>query len=350
MSLTKQRFLWTKFYGAVADKLLDYRDDRRPLIKGIHKIASRLSGLSYLQDRFTDGSTEPLEDICPFTALGTFNRGMTDENRKAIAAEIANMLGVDVPVPESFEGLPVLNNQNSWFFAPAEKRGNGDIDALWKVFAAAGRFVKSDQVEHRAEFAEAYDAATKVRGVAWNLSAGLYWTHPWDFLPLDSLSRQYMTEHLDLRIPTSGGKGPCDAKSYLKLLDDLKARFDEESYPVHSFPELSLEAWYQKHPERPPTPKGDAEPGARAPEPSGVAPDPATLRLYTIDHALADLFLRREENRAPDGAAEAQEKPHPPGAAGDREDLPRSTPRVAAGRRAIRGSYRGRAVSPVLRV
>ena len=90
------------------------------------------------------------------------------------------------------------------------------------MFAAAGQFVKSDQVEHRAEFAEAYDAATKVRGVAWNLSAGLYWAHPWDFLPLDKPSRQYMTEHLDLRIPTSGGKGPCDAKSYLKLLDDLK--------------------------------------------------------------------------------------------------------------------------------
>ena len=296
----KQRFLWTKFYEAVADKLLDYRDDRRPLIEGIHKIASRLSGFSYLQDRFADGSTGPLEDICPFTALGTFNRWLTTENRKAIAAEVANLLGVDVPVPESFEGLPVLNNQNSWFFAPAKKRGNGDIDALWKVFAAAGQFVKSDQVEHRAEFAEAYDAATKVRGVAWNLSAGLYWAHPWDFLPLDKPSRQYMTEHLDLRIPTSGGKGPCDAKSYLKLLDDLKARFEEESYPVHSFPELSLEAWYQKHPESQPTPKGDAEPGAngdvddsRGQENTPVVSPPES---YSVIHILEDgCFLGRDE-------------------------------------------------------
>ena len=296
----KQRFLWTKFYEAVADKLLDYLDDRRPLIEGIHKIASRLTGLSYLQDRFADGSTGPLEDICPFTALGTFNRRMTTENRKAIAAEVANLLGVDVPVPESFEGLPVLNNQNSWFFAPAEKRGNGDIDALWKTFAAAGRFVKSDQVEHRAEFAEAYDAATEVRGVAWNLSAGLYWAHPWDFLPLDSPSRQYMTEHLDLRIPTSGGKGPCDAKRYLKLLDDLKTRFEEASYPVHSFPELSLEAWYHKHPESQPTPKGDAEPGAngdvddsRGREDTPVVSPPES---YSVIHILEDgCFLGRDE-------------------------------------------------------
>ena len=55
---------------------------------------------------------------------------MTVENRKAIAAEIATLLGVDVPVPESFEGLPTLNNQNSSFFAFAKRRETGSYDAL----------------------------------------------------------------------------------------------------------------------------------------------------------------------------------------------------------------------------
>ena len=280
----KQCFLWTEFYEALAEKLLDYRDDRRPLIEGIHKIAGRLPALSYLQDRFSDGRTGPLEDICPFTALGTFNRRTTDENRKAIAAEIANLVGVDVPVPKSFQGLPVLNNQNSWFFSYEEKRKNEDIDLLWDVFAAAGRFVKSDQPESRGQFAAAYDAAMKVRGVAWRLTTGFYWAHPWDFLTLDEPARQYMTKGLDLRLPTGVGKGPCDAESYLKLLDDLKAQFDKESYPVHSFPEFSLEAW--KYSQRVDTPD---RPG---PEPPDVPPEPEP---YTVDHAVADLFLRREE-------------------------------------------------------
>ena len=34
----------------------------------------------------------------------------------------------------------------------------------------------------------AYDDATNVRGVAWNLSTGLYWAHPWDFATLDGPS------------------------------------------------------------------------------------------------------------------------------------------------------------------
>ena len=288
----KQRFIWTKFYEAVADKLLDYWDDRSPLIEGIHKIASRMSGLSYLQDKFADDRTGPLEDICPFTAMGTFNRSMTDKNRQAIAREIAKLLGVDDPVPESFESLPVLDNRNSWFFGYAKERGNGDIEALWKVFAVARRFVESGQAKHRTEFAEAYDVATEIRGVAWNLSTGLYRAHPWDFLTLDSRSREYMTEHLKLQIPNSDGKGPCDAKSYLKLLDDLKARFEEESYPVHSFPELSLKAWDWEPPEPPPPPKGGGKPSANQKDTLVVPP----TEPYSVTHILEDgCFLERDE-------------------------------------------------------
>ena len=258
--MDKKRFLWTRFYEAVAEKLLDYRNDRQPLIEGIHEIATRVNGLTYLQDKFADGTVGPLKDICPFTAMGTFNRSMTDANRKAIATELAKLLGIEAQVPESFEGIPVLNNQRSWFFSYAEKRGADDIEALWRVFAAAAQFVRSDLPEPRAELVQAYDAATKVWGVAWNLSTGLYWAHPWDFPTLDSQSRHYITKRLSVQILASGQQGPCDSEGYLKLLDDLKARFDEDSYPVHSFPELSLASWRYKDTDAPPTPAGDDSP------------------------------------------------------------------------------------------
>ena len=53
---------------------------------------------------------------------------MTDANRKTIAGELAKLLGVTVPVPPSFEGIPVLNNQRSWFFAYADT-GTGGFGA-----------------------------------------------------------------------------------------------------------------------------------------------------------------------------------------------------------------------------
>ena len=297
----KQRFEWTDFYEAVAEKLLAHADDRTPLIEGIHEIASRVPGLTYLQDKFPDGTSGPLRDICPFTTMGTFNRSMTDANRKTIAGELAKLLGVTVPVPPSFEGIPVLNNQRSWFFAYADKRGAGDIDALWKVFVAASKMVDGDQLDTRDAFIRAYDEATQVRGVAWNLSTGLYWAHPWEFLTLDSQSRHYINKRLGLNVAISGQQGPCDGRAYLKLLDDLRSRFGEDGYPVHSFPDLSLASWMYKDPVDEPVPAGDIGTNAGAEqETEGEVREAfqvaAPIVPYSVEDILKDgCFLERAE-------------------------------------------------------
>ncbi|MEZ2743636.1 McrB family protein [Halopseudomonas bauzanensis] len=297
----KQRFEWTDFYEAVAEKLLAHADDRTPLIEGIHEIASRVPGLTYLQDKFPGGTSGPLRDICPFTTMGTFNRSMTDANRKTIAGELAKLLGVTVPVPPSFEGIPVLNNQRSWFFAYADKRGAGDIDALWKVFVAASKMVDGDQLDTRDAFIQAYDEATQVWGVAWNLSTGLYWAHPWEFLTLDSQSRHYINKRLGLNVAISGQQGPCDGREYLKLLDDLRSRFGEDGYPVHSFPDLSLASWMYKDPVDEPVLAGDIGTNAGAEqETEGEVREAFQVAApnvpYSVEGILKDgCFLERAE-------------------------------------------------------
>lgn len=297
----RQRFEWTDFYEAVAEKLLAHADDRTPLIEGIHEIASRVPGLTYLQDKFPDGTSGPLRDICPFTTMGTFNRSMTDANRKTIAGELAKLLGVTVPVPPSFEGIPVLNNQRSWFFAYADKRGAGDIDALWKVFVAASKMVDGDQLDTRDAFIRAYDEATQVWGVAWNLSTGLYWAHPWEFLTLDSQSRHYINKRLGLNVAISGQQGPCDGRAYLKLLDDLRSRFGEDGYPVHSFPDLSLASWMYKDPVDEPVPAGDIGTNAGAEqETEGEVREAFQVAAPIVPYSVADIlkdgcFLERAE-------------------------------------------------------
>lgn len=56
-------FQWANFYEAVAEKLLAYADNRTPLIEDIHQMATRVQGLGYFQDKFSDGSSGPLQDI-----------------------------------------------------------------------------------------------------------------------------------------------------------------------------------------------------------------------------------------------------------------------------------------------
>lgn len=242
----EHRFKWTGFYEAISKALLPHQHDRSSLIQGIHDVASR-NRLTHLHDRLAgETTTQPLEDICPFTATGIFNRRTSNETRKKIAHDLAEFLNVTVPVPDSFEGIPFLNNQRSCFFAYSETRGAGAIDTLWRVFVAAHAYVESEQLESEAELIAAYDEALKVWGVSWNLTTGLYWAHPWEFPTLDSRSREYISHHLGIEIETHVQNSPCNGETYLGLTGDLKLRFREETYQAHSFPDLSLQSWHYK--------------------------------------------------------------------------------------------------------
>ena len=295
-AVDKRRFNWTRFYEAVADKLLTFRNKRDELIAGIHVIVSKVDGLSNLQDQFADGSSGPLKDICPFTAMGIFNRGITDANRKAIASELASLLGVSEPVPDSFEGIPILNNQKSWFFGFDNKRQPDDIDILWEAFAQAIACAESDDAEARSAFVSAYDNATQRYGVGWNLTMGLYWIRPWNFPTLDGQSQRYISKKLNIQIGMNGPKGRCNATDYLAVLDTLEARFQEDAYPVHSFPELSLAAWLFKdsgtsaHPNATDPDAQDDEADA-TPEAEVTA---APIEPYSVDDILTDgCFIAR---------------------------------------------------------
>ena len=297
-TVDKRRFKWTGFYQAVADQLLTFRNRRDELVSGIHMIASKVGAASNLEDRFVDGSSGPLEDICPFTVMGMFNRGITDANRKAIASELSALLGVTEPVPGSFEGIPILNNQRSWFFGYEKKRQAEDIDTLWEAFAQAIAFADSDDIDGRSAFVSAYDKATQCYGVGWNLSMGLYWIRPWNFPTLEGQSQNYIGKKLNIQIGMNGPKRRCNASDYLTVLDTLEARFLEDAYPVHSFPELSLAAWLFKD-DRPliDADVEDPDPG----EDEGVEPPedeirPSPIEPYSVDGILLDgCFIAREQ-------------------------------------------------------
>ena len=243
-----RRFGWTKFYEAIADKLLTYRNNRAALVDGLKDISARVEGIGHLQDQYADDTKGFVKDICPFTTMGLFNRGLTDANRKIIATELGKFLGVEESAPNTFDGVPLLNLQNSWFFPFEKSRDPDHIDALWDVFAAAIKFADSDDDEARDQFAKAFDKANGRLFVAWNLTFGLYWIRPWSFLSLDHNSQVYVSKKLGVSIGLHGPKKRCNSADYLAVMDALEPRFQEASYPVHSYPELSLEAWVYKDP------------------------------------------------------------------------------------------------------
>ncbi|MFQ0973657.1 McrB family protein [Gilliamella sp. CG35] len=229
-----QLFKWIPFYEAVADNLLIYqnKEKRSELMVFINELAIEFN-LSYLLNK-------NIHDICPFTALGTFNRNIKEITRKQIAKKWAEFLNLNESIPNSFEGIPLLNNQASWFFTNSENQQQ-EIDNLWEFYATALKFSNADE-NYQDEFEQKFDLVMSQPYCSWQLTNGLFWIRPHAYVVLDKVSKVYLTDELGLIKDKRLSKGHFNGNDYLKLLDNLAVRFNEDYFPIHSFPELYLTA------------------------------------------------------------------------------------------------------------
>ena len=281
---SEPRFDWTIFYTAFADRLLDFRNGREPLVAALHEVSSSLSLPLVLEDRLADGSSGPLQDICPFTTFALFNRQITDYNRRATARGLADALGVTEPVPDSFEGVPLVDNRRTWFFPFASRRSDDHIDALWQVFADALDFADNGDEAARQRFADSFDKAMGLHGVGRNLTIGLFWARPWSYPTLDGPSSSFVSDKLKIDID----EGRIAGGAYLDLRDRLAEIFIDGSSISRSFPGLSADAYDSKRDE-PDGPDVEVEP----------KPDPLPTPVespYTVEDIIgAGCFLERAQ-------------------------------------------------------
>ncbi len=281
-------FSWTSFYSGFADTLLTYRHDRPALLAAVFGLPEKR--VSYLTtDRFADGSSGRVRDICPFTTMGTFNRGLTYDNRLAVANQLSELLGMgemDGRPLESIDGIPILNNFNSWFFPREEERDDDHIDALWRVFADAIEYADDRDEAKRASLINSFNDAVDRKQVRRKLTMGLYWIRPYTFVPLDGNSEYVINEELDLDVAEWS-----DGETYLDLCDELREMFNDENLPVHSFPELSAKAWWGSiFEDEEDTAPEDTEDTA----PEGGESPPASEPSYSVNDIIAEgCFLDR---------------------------------------------------------
>ncbi len=235
---------WIKFYEEFADALLEFRSNREDLIGVIEKVFTK-AGLKLPKLE----AKNPPADIDPFTVIGLFNKGITDKNRKLIMRAFADEFEMTSPVPDSFDGVPVLNNLNATFyrFSDDETRGSKDIENLWCLFAAAINYADSKTEKSRDEFSAAFDEVKDLKGNRWKLTMGLYWIRPYSFLNLDSRNRWFISEMSglpeDVAKSVKGLHEVPSACDYLSISNRISESMAGGSYCFSDFPSLSHEAW-----------------------------------------------------------------------------------------------------------
>lgn len=237
------QFDWINFYSEFATKLLEFKNNRAELIADIQSAYSAINmKLPKLE------SEDSIIDIDPFTVFGLFNKGITNANRTAILESFANVFNIKSKVPDNFDGIPVLNNLKATYYGFKDDRQAADIDNLWGLYESAINLAEKDDAANREIFIKWYDTVHDQLGIRWNITMGLYWIRPYEFINLDSRNRWFIVDPDNMPVDFVNSvkkklnKVPYAAE-YLAIKDACLHALKDGNYEYKNYPELSYKAW-----------------------------------------------------------------------------------------------------------
>ena len=229
---------WIEFYKEFANKLLEFKNNRKELINKLE------SSFEYINIKIPKIFEE--KDIDPFTVFGLFNKGMPD--RMDIINGIAYKFQITSAVPLDFYRVPTLFPLSAILFNTADKSKNEDIKNLWNVFEAAINYADNNINENREAFINAFDLAKDIKGNKWKLTQGLYWIRPFNYINLDNPSRKFIIENNIIpdynKYLLDANKTMINGEEYLTICDKLIESINNNNYEFKDLTELSFSAYY----------------------------------------------------------------------------------------------------------
>ena len=220
------KFTWIPYYKKFAEKLLQFSDNRDALLNLIYDHREELMA-NYLHDK--KGEKDLCKDIDPFTTFGLFNRKINRQNRIKCIQFFKDQFNISANVPSDFIGIPILNNRKSLFFGFRSDRKEDDIQNLWNLFK---------KVVNNEDFEQEYNKVIKQYAIKVNITMGLFWIRPNDFLAFDSTNRTYVKEQYGINLPN---KAP-EYSEYMSILEDIKKKMASGEIKEDTFYEISANA------------------------------------------------------------------------------------------------------------
>lgn len=221
-----QNFTWIPFYEEMARKLLDYRNNRKALVDIVYGLGNKMVG--YIKATKQGGR---VDDIDPFSVYGIFNRGkLKNEKRLDIVKYFKDKFHISAELPKDFASVPVLNMMSATFYW--RENISTDIQPLWDLFECV-------MLNRTDNFISCFNRVIGQQGVKWNITMGLYWMRPNEYIALDSRNREYLPQiGIDVFNETE-----LDAKHYLELLEKVKEKISSNAIDEKNIPEISLNAY-----------------------------------------------------------------------------------------------------------
>lgn len=233
-------FTWIPIHEEAIRRVLQYRQSQGELLAVLQEMEQQGLKVISLQDKQADGKAVPLAEIDPFTFLATFNRQISDERRQANWEFLKRKWKLESPVPQDFDGIPIVHPMVSRFFPFAADRAKDHVEHLWRIAAQAATN-KVDQLDEGL-----FNRCVELLSVGIHkLTMALFWINPTDYLPADRKTRAYGHAN-GITAP------PEDYRTYRTWMQQMGAKLGAD-YPAQSHT-AHLEAMKKKNP--PPLPEG----------------------------------------------------------------------------------------------
>lgn len=238
MTKNENSFTWDKFYKSLAVKIIDkYNSDKLWTEKELREIMTNWikKGLLYIDmdSKISEYWNKNIENrIDPFTFFANFNRGINSENRKAILEDINKKLKLGLKDINWDYLVPVVNNQNAWFFTGALDKEDKDIDNLWELFWQWLEWKVDNKL---------FDTI-KEQSFIWvaKLTMWLFWINPDKYISLDSNTKILLEKKYEVIFDNI-----FNFERYNKIISNKKIRKDwfikivEEAYWIKALPEIN---------------------------------------------------------------------------------------------------------------
>lgn len=215
-------YSWVEFHREFFDKVAQY-DTRR------HELKTLISD-SYVKATgkfiFNWDGIDPFSPISMSTVYGY-------EKRVKIYQNLKDALAIESPVPEDFEGIPVLTYATR--FIPDSKDVPDAMDRTWDFFKVARLYLEDPDLE--GQFIEAFDKEIMFNIQGPKISMALFWMRPDRFSTFDNTMRL----HLLMKHGYEKVNKTFTGHEFIVMNNEVGSMLKGWGY--NSFLELSASAW-----------------------------------------------------------------------------------------------------------
>jgi len=223
-------FSWVKIYKVIADKIKEKNtEDLINLLKDCNNCQT-----NYLKNKKSKNDEWIKLDL--FTFFGSFNRAGFESRKKILSHIIGKLKLNEKQIPSDFDGIPVMENRNSFFYWAEDENKSGDLETLNNLFKNA--------VGDNNNISENFNKCLEISGIGLSkLTTGLFWINPEKFMPIAGPVISYLKRNF----PNFTYDSETGAKAWNKIFKGMQW----EQYSIvleylnnntKSFKELSLES------------------------------------------------------------------------------------------------------------